>query len=74
MMKKNNDSSSVWFQSPTTQQIIRLTEIISINLNQNNTTGIIGLEKAFDLVWQDAAIHKMMKLKFGSAENSFILF
>lgn len=46
----------------TVQQILRITEKAAINFNLHRSTGLVllDLEKAFDAVWHDGAIHKMM--------------
>jgi hypothetical protein len=45
----------------TTQQILRITETVSIRYNENKSTALttLDLEKAFDKVWHDALIHKL---------------
>lgn len=50
----------------TTQQVLRLTEFISLRFNQNKSTAItlLDVEKAFDSVWHDALIHKLHKNGF----------
>lgn len=49
-------------QHSTVQQIIRITERISFNFNLNKSTGValIDLEKAYDSVWHDGLIHKLI--------------
>jgi hypothetical protein len=46
----------------TTHQILRITERVSRNFNQDNSTGMVFLdiEKAFDTVWHDGLIHKLV--------------
>lgn len=46
----------------TVQQILRITECASFNFNRNRSTGLalLDLEKAFDSVWHDGLIHKLM--------------
>lgn len=50
----------------TVQQILRITEHASRNFNLNRSTGLVllDIEKAFDSVWHNALIHKLMTLKF----------
>ena len=50
----------------TVHQTIRITETISKRFNQNMSTALVllDLEKAFDGVWHDALIHKMMLNKY----------
>lgn len=50
----------------TIKQIIRITEKISLRFNENKSTAMtmLDLEKAFDSVWHDALIHKMMDAKY----------
>jgi Reverse transcriptase (RNA-dependent DNA polymerase)/Endonuclease-reverse transcriptase len=50
------------FEHSTTQQILRITECAQINFNKNRSTGLalLDLEKAFDSVWHDGLIHKMI--------------
>ena len=45
----------------TIQQILRITENIAINFNNNYSTGmaLLDIEKAFDCVWHDALIFKL---------------
>jgi retron-type reverse transcriptase len=50
----------------TTHQILRLVEEISFDFNKDLTTGMIlfDIEKAFDSIWHDGLIHKMIKCNF----------
>lgn len=50
----------------TIHQVIRLTEKISINFNKNRSSGMVllDIEKAFDSVWHDGLLHKLLSLKF----------
>lgn len=50
----------------TTQQIMRITETISLRFNENKSTALtlLDIEKAFDAVWHDALLHKIKSLNF----------
>lgn len=50
----------------TTQQIIRITENISMSFNKNQATGmaLLDLEKAFDSVWHKGLLFKMWRYKY----------
>lgn len=52
----------------TIHQVLRITEKATMNFNFHKSTGLVMLdiEKAFDSVWHDALIHKLIKLKFPS--------
>jgi exonuclease III len=45
----------------TSQQILRITETISLRFNENKSTAmtLLDIEKAFDTVWHNALIHKL---------------
>lgn len=49
-------------------QVLRITEKATMNFNRHKSTGLVllDIEKAFDSVWHDALIHKLMVLKFPS--------
>jgi hypothetical protein len=49
----------------TTHQLNRLTEHICRNFNKKKSTGLLMLdvEKAFDTVWHDGLLYKLLKLK-----------
>jgi len=50
----------------TTQQILRLTEKAALGFNTNRSLGVVllDLKKAYDSVWHDALIHKLIKYKY----------
>lgn len=50
----------------TTQQIMRMVELICYRFNINKSTAIslIDIEKAFDSVWHEALMHKLMSFNF----------
>lgn len=47
----------------TMQQILRLTEAVSLRFNENKSTAMcsLDLEKAFDSVWHEALLHKIFQ-------------
>jgi hypothetical protein len=50
----------------TTQQILRITETVSIRFNEDKSTAmtLLDIEKAFDAVWHDALRHKIVSYGF----------
>ncbi|KAG5675613.1 hypothetical protein PVAND_005504 [Polypedilum vanderplanki] len=50
----------------TTHQVLRIIEEATIGFNNKKSTGIVllDLEKAFDTVWHEGLIYKLIKLKF----------
>lgn len=50
----------------TTHQVLRIVEMVSSRFNENKTTAmvLIDQEKAFDKVWHEALIHKLVEYKF----------
>lgn len=62
-------------QHSTIQQILRITECASFGFNQNQSTGLalLDLEKAFDSVWHDGLIHKLIQYKYPDFLISLIM-
>lgn len=52
----------------TIHQVLRITEKATMNFNKHKSTGLVllDIEKAFDSVWHNALIHKLVKLDFPS--------
>jgi hypothetical protein len=50
----------------TVHQILRITEKISFGFNQNMSTGMVllDLRKAFDSVWHEGLVHKLVMFKY----------
>lgn len=50
----------------TVQQVLRITEHATINFNKNRSTAMVllDIEKAFDCVWHQGLLHKLLELKF----------
>jgi hypothetical protein len=50
----------------TTQQIIRIVETATLRFSENKSTAMVMLdvEKAFDSVWHDALVHKLLSNDF----------
>ena len=53
-------------QHSTCHQLLRLTEKITSGFNSNRVTAVVFLDiaQAFDRVWHDGLVHKLMLLKF----------
>lgn len=58
----------------TVLQLARLTNIITTNFNLNKITAVLTLdvEKAFDTVWHNGLIHKLLTLKFPIYITKFV--
>ena len=52
----------------TVQQVLRIVETISLRFNNDKSTAmtLLDIEKAFDAVWHDALLHKILSLNFPS--------
>lgn len=50
----------------TIQQVLRITKSAAVGFNKNQSTGMVmlDLEKAFDSVWHDGIIYKLLKFKY----------
>jgi hypothetical protein len=50
----------------TTQQVMRIVETVSLRFNENKSTAmtLLDIEKAFDAVWHDALLHKILSFGF----------
>lgn len=50
----------------TVQQIMRITESVTMGFNKNRSTGMVllDLRKAYDSVWIDGLVFKLMKFKY----------
>lgn len=59
----------------TVQQILRITENASLGFNNNQSTGLalLDLEKAFDSVWHDGLVYKLIKFQYPDALISLII-
>jgi endonuclease/exonuclease/phosphatase family metal-dependent hydrolase len=53
-------------QRGTVQQVLRITQKATINFNKNKSTGLVllDLEKAFDSVWHDGLLHKLLSNRY----------
>lgn len=58
----------------TVQQVVRITNDISTNFNENAVTVmlLLDIEKAFDKVWIDGLIYKMIQYKYPHVLIKFI--
>lgn len=54
------------YKHSSIHQVLRITEKAAINFSKHKSTGLVllDIEKAFDSVWHDALIHKLLVLKF----------
>lgn len=59
----------------TTQQVLRITETISLRFNENKSTAmtLLDIEKAFDSVWHDALVHKLKLHDFPMYQTKIII-
>jgi exonuclease III len=50
----------------TTQQIMRIVETVSLRFNEDKSTAmtLLDIEKAFDSVWHEALLHKILSYEF----------
>jgi hypothetical protein len=50
----------------TTQQIMRIVETVSLRFNEDKSTAmtLLDIEKAFDSVWHEALLHKILSYDF----------
>lgn len=53
-------------QHSTIHQVLRITENISFGFNKNKSTAMVllDLRKAFDSVWHDGLVHKLINFKY----------
>lgn len=53
-------------QHSTTQQVLRITESVSLGFNKNKSTGMVllDLRKAYDSVWTDGLVYKLLKFNY----------
>lgn len=70
----DKDQFGFRFKHSTVQQILRVTEHITLQFNQNRNTGAVFLDvaKAFDSVWHNGAIRRLIESKFPDTYIHFL--